>query len=104
MRGNDAELSVRALSHTAEGLDLTIATPVGEIRLRSPMLGLHNAANILTALSIAWLLDLDLVRAAEALSRPIPVAGRLERCDTSGVDDINVLVDLYESASEATAE
>jgi UDP-N-acetylmuramoyl-L-alanyl-D-glutamate--2,6-diaminopimelate ligase len=56
----------------------------------------------MTALSIAWLLDLDLARAARALSQPIPVAGRLERCDTSGVDDVNVLVD-YAHTPDALA-
>ena len=45
---------VQALSvdTSTEGLTLTIATPQGETRLRSPLLGRFNAANLLAALAV----------------------------------------------------
>ncbi len=61
--------------------------------VRSPLFGAHNVENLLAALTIAFLLDLDLGAAARALSAPIAVPGRLERCDAPGLDDVVVLVD-----------
>jgi UDP-N-acetylmuramoyl-L-alanyl-D-glutamate--2,6-diaminopimelate ligase len=98
----DVEVFARSIDFTDAGIDLVAATPRGDVRVRSPMLGRHNASNLLAAIAIAWLLDLDVVHAAEALSRPVHVAGRLERCDTSGVDDIRVLVD-YAHTPDALA-
>ncbi len=88
-----AEIAPVSLSVTAAGIALDARTPAGIVAIRSPLLGLHNASNLLTALSIAFLLDLDVHAAARALSASIAVPGRLERCDTPGVDDVAVLVD-----------
>jgi UDP-N-acetylmuramoyl-L-alanyl-D-glutamate--2,6-diaminopimelate ligase len=63
------------------------------VQIRSPLLGAHNGSNLLTALAVVSLLDLDVHAAAGALSERIDVPGRLERCDTVGIDDIVVLVD-----------
>jgi UDP-N-acetylmuramoyl-L-alanyl-D-glutamate--2,6-diaminopimelate ligase len=87
-----AEIAPTALAHTRAGIELTARTPAGPVTIRSPLVGAHNVENLLTALSIAWLLDLDMQAAAAALSAPITVAGRLERCDTPE-DDVAVLVD-----------
>jgi UDP-N-acetylmuramoyl-L-alanyl-D-glutamate--2,6-diaminopimelate ligase len=89
----EAEVTLRELSHTKDGLDFVARTPAGDVRIRSSMLGLHNVANLLAALSIAWLLELDVASAAEALSTRIQVPGRLERCDEPDQDDVIVLVD-----------
>ncbi len=88
-----AEIAPVTLAHTAEGIAMRVRTPVGEVEIRSPLLGAHNVSNLLAALSIAYLLDLDVAVAARALSGSIEVPGRLERCDAPGVDDVVVLVD-----------
>jgi UDP-N-acetylmuramoyl-L-alanyl-D-glutamate--2,6-diaminopimelate ligase len=98
----DAEIAPTRVALTHAGIDLTVRTPVGDVEIRSPLLGAHNVSNLLTALSIAWLLDLDVATAARALSAPIPVAGRLERCDDPAVDDVAVLVD-YAHTPDALA-
>jgi UDP-N-acetylmuramoyl-L-alanyl-D-glutamate--2,6-diaminopimelate ligase len=72
------------------------------VQIHSPLLGAHNVENLLTALSVAWLLGLDMAKVAEALSGPICVPGRLERCDTPGTDDVIVLVD-YAHTPDALA-
>lgn len=88
-----AEIAPSALRQDHAGTELIARTPAGEVTIRSALVGAHNASNLLTALAIAWLLDLDVHAAAAALSAPIQVAGRLERCDTPGVNDVIALVD-----------
>jgi UDP-N-acetylmuramoyl-L-alanyl-D-glutamate--2,6-diaminopimelate ligase len=90
---SEAEIAPVELSHTASGISILARTPAGTVAIRSSLLGAHNAANLLAALAIAHLLGLDVAVAARALSSPLQVAGRLERCDAPGVDDVVVLVD-----------
>jgi UDP-N-acetylmuramoyl-L-alanyl-D-glutamate--2,6-diaminopimelate ligase len=51
---------------------------------------------------VVYLLGLDVQAAGRALSGPIQVPGRLERCDTPGADDVVVLVD-YAHTPDALA-
>ena len=80
---------------------LVVKTPAGDVKLASRLVGAHNLEKLLLALGIASALDLDLSRAAEALSRESGAPGRLERCDVEG-DDIIVLVD-YAHTPDALA-
>jgi UDP-N-acetylmuramoyl-L-alanyl-D-glutamate--2,6-diaminopimelate ligase len=89
----DAEVFPVRVSQSRMGIDLLARTPRGNAQIRSPLLGAHNVSNLLTALAIVSLLDLDVQAAASALSERIDVPGRLERCDVPGIDDIVVLVD-----------
>ena len=59
----------------------------------SPLLGAHNAENLLAAAAVALELGIPPRTIESALSRPIVVAGRLERCDDPKVDDVSVVVD-----------
>jgi UDP-N-acetylmuramoyl-L-alanyl-D-glutamate--2,6-diaminopimelate ligase len=97
-----AEIAPTALDVTPAGIALTARTPAGAVSIRSPLIGAHNVENLLTALAIAFLLDLELQAAARALSAPIAVPGRLERCDVPGTDDVVVLVD-YAHTPDALA-
>ncbi|MGK4006693.1 UDP-N-acetylmuramoyl-L-alanyl-D-glutamate--2,6-diaminopimelate ligase [Sorangium sp. So ce1036] len=97
-----AEIAPIELAHTASGIFIRARTPAGEVTIRSPLLGAHNASNLLAALAAAHLLGFDLEDAAAALSSPIQVAGRLERCDAPGADDVIVLVD-YAHTPDALA-
>ncbi len=90
---DEAEVAPLDLSFSRAGIAITARTPAGVVKIASPLFGAHNAQNLLAALAIAWLLDLDVARAAETLSTAIGVPGRLERCDAPGVDDVIVLVD-----------
>src|SRR5262249_1382509 len=89
----DADIVPLRVAHTDQGIVLEARTPSGAVHVASTLVGAHNAANLLAALAIAWLLGLDLPCAAEGLSRTIQVPGRLERCDEPGTDDVVVLVD-----------
>jgi UDP-N-acetylmuramoyl-L-alanyl-D-glutamate--2,6-diaminopimelate ligase len=72
---------VRALTVETSlgGLALTIATPHGETRLRSPLLGRFNAANLLAVLAVLLVAGVPLTEATNALAHAQPVAGRMER-------------------------
>jgi UDP-N-acetylmuramoyl-L-alanyl-D-glutamate--2,6-diaminopimelate ligase len=89
----EAEVAPLEVSHSPAGISMIVRTPAGDVAVRSQLIGAHNVSNLLAALSIVWLLGLDVARAAEALSGPIRVPGRLERCDDPTADDVVVLVD-----------
>jgi UDP-N-acetylmuramyl-tripeptide synthetase len=77
----DAAVRATALSVTLDGLALTVETPRGPLALRSPLVGQHNAENVLAAVASAELLGLPhaAVQAGIADLRVVP--GRLERVD-----------------------
>ncbi len=83
------------------GIAATVDTPRGTVEIRSRSVGQHNLENLMVALGIASSLDLDLARAAEALSAEPGVPGRLQRCDLPG-DDVIALVD-YAHTPDALA-
>ena len=89
----DVEVAPETLSFDASGITMRARTPGGTVTVRSPLIGAHNVSNLLCALSIAHLLDLDVHDAAAALSENVVVAGRLERCDDPSADDVVALVD-----------
>jgi UDP-N-acetylmuramoyl-L-alanyl-D-glutamate--2,6-diaminopimelate ligase len=89
---SDAEIAPREMRLDARGIQGVVRTPTGDVRLAVRLVGAHNLENLLVALGIAHALELDLGRAADALSRAAGPPGRLERCDSEG-DDVLVLVD-----------
>jgi len=99
--GVDAEVVPIEARLDARGVRARVRTPSGEVSLESRLVGAHNLENLLLALGIVSALDLDVVRAAEALSREAGAPGRLERCD-SEADDLIVLVD-YAHTPDALA-
>ncbi|MDO8706899.1 MAG: UDP-N-acetylmuramoyl-L-alanyl-D-glutamate--2,6-diaminopimelate ligase [Sulfuricaulis sp.] len=74
--GDVRALAVQALP---DGLALRIATPDGEIELRSPLIGRFNAYNLLAVLTTLLALGVKLEDAAERLSRAQAPSGRVER-------------------------
>ena len=99
--GADADIAPREARLGASGTAATVRTPAGDVHLASRLVGAHNLENLLLSLGIAHALDLDLGRAADALSREPGAPGRFERCDADG-DDITVLVD-YAHTPDALA-
>ncbi|HEY6461529.1 MAG TPA: UDP-N-acetylmuramoyl-L-alanyl-D-glutamate--2,6-diaminopimelate ligase, partial [Polyangiaceae bacterium] len=99
--GNAADVFPLELRLDARGIAATVRTPAGDVPLVSRLVGAHNVENLLLALGIAFSLELDVARAAEALSREPGAPGRLERCDAEG-DDVTVLVD-YAHTPDALA-
>jgi UDP-N-acetylmuramoyl-L-alanyl-D-glutamate--2,6-diaminopimelate ligase len=99
--GGEADVAPREVRVDARGIRATVRTPAGDAVLDSRLVGAHNLDNLLLALGIAHALELDVARAAEALSREPAAPGRFERCDGPG-DDLTVLVD-YAHTPDALA-
>jgi UDP-N-acetylmuramoyl-L-alanyl-D-glutamate--2,6-diaminopimelate ligase len=96
-----AEIAPVRATIDAHGIDVTLRTPRGEVRVRSRLVGRHNLENIVVALGVACALELDLRAAAEGIGEEAGVPGRLERVDTEA-DDVTVLVD-YAHTPDALA-
>ncbi len=81
-----AQGEIRALDvmPTPQGLALRIATPAGEVALRSALLGRFNAENLVAVLACLLALGLAPEAAAARLARAKPVAGRMERFGGDG--------------------
>ncbi|MGD0676105.1 MAG: UDP-N-acetylmuramoyl-L-alanyl-D-glutamate--2,6-diaminopimelate ligase [Polyangiaceae bacterium] len=98
---SNAEVFPRDVLMGARGIDATVRTPAGTVRIASRLIGAHNLDNLLLSIAIACALEVDVSRAAEALSNATAPPGRLERCDADG-DDIVVVVD-YAHTPDALA-
>src|SRR5690606_8591329 len=66
-----------------------------DVDVASPLLGAHNAENLLTARANALLLDRDPRQAGAALSPDVLVPGRLERCHAPTRGDYAVVLVDY---------
>jgi UDP-N-acetylmuramoyl-L-alanyl-D-glutamate--2,6-diaminopimelate ligase len=69
----------RNLSMGAEGLAFDVATPWGEARVESRLIGRFNAANLLGTLAVLLASDNTLDASVAALAQVRPVPGRTER-------------------------
>jgi UDP-N-acetylmuramoyl-L-alanyl-D-glutamate--2,6-diaminopimelate ligase len=98
---SSADIAPRSVEFAASGTRATVRTPAGDVDIASRLVGAHNLENLLLALGIAHALELDLGRAAAALSLEPGAPGRFERCDAEG-DDVTVLVD-YAHTPDALA-
>lgn len=99
--GADADVVPTSISMNERGIDTTLRTPRGDVRVRSRLVGAHNVDNLALAIGIVHALDLDVARAAEALAEELGAPGRLERCDTAD-DDIVALVDYAHTPDALT--
>ncbi|HXX67638.1 MAG TPA: UDP-N-acetylmuramoyl-L-alanyl-D-glutamate--2,6-diaminopimelate ligase [Polyangiaceae bacterium] len=97
----EADVAPRSARVDARGIEAIVRTPAGDVTVASRLLGRHNLENLLLCLGIVHALDLDVVRAADAVSRLDAPPGRLERCERDG-DSIAVLVD-YAHTPDALA-
>ena len=98
---DDADVAPKSLQANAHGFVALVRTPHGDATVSSRLIGMHNVENVLLSLAIACALDLDVGRAAQALSLAPAPPGRMERCDGEG-DGIVVLVD-YAHTPDALA-
>jgi UDP-N-acetylmuramoyl-L-alanyl-D-glutamate--2,6-diaminopimelate ligase len=107
LQGGDVQAN--AVETSPDGLALSITTPQGEARLRSPLLGRFNAANLLAVLAVLLAAGVPLAEAADALAQAQPVAGRMERFGGSDAQPLVVVdyahtPDALEKALQALRE
>jgi UDP-N-acetylmuramoyl-L-alanyl-D-glutamate--2,6-diaminopimelate ligase len=92
---SDADVYPEAVTMSASGMTIAARIPgpvTGRVEFTTRLVGAHNVENLLIALGIVSALDLDVEKAAAALSSEVGAPGRLERCDGPG-DDVVVVVD-----------
>jgi UDP-N-acetylmuramoyl-L-alanyl-D-glutamate--2,6-diaminopimelate ligase len=87
-----ADLRLDDLSISREGISATVDFRGRRHPLRSPLVGDHNADNLLLSLGILVSLGVKFEEATDALGQVTMAAGRLERCD-GPEDDILCVVD-----------
>ncbi|MCB9696937.1 MAG: UDP-N-acetylmuramoyl-L-alanyl-D-glutamate--2,6-diaminopimelate ligase [Alphaproteobacteria bacterium] len=91
-----ADLRIERMDASTDGTALTLGTPDGEVTLRSPMVGRHNALNLVAAYGVLRTLGVPVADAARGLAAASGAAGRLERVpDPSG--RLLVIVDFAHS-------
>ena len=79
----DAEIAV-VERRPGPGLNARVRTPIGELELRSAMVGEYNLDNLLVCIGLCIGLDLELSQIAAALAQTPGVPGRLERVTATG--------------------
>jgi len=97
----DADIAPVSVDASASGMRIIAKVPGGDVEIKTRLVGLHNLENLLVAIGIASVLDLEVDRAAAALANEIGAPGRLERCDGPG-DDVVAVVD-YAHTPDALA-
>jgi len=74
-----ADVTVRDLHSSVDGIQGTLVTPAGEVGFNSGLVGRYNLSNILAAVGAGIALDLPLKSISRGISQQAKVPGRLER-------------------------
>ncbi len=85
-----SQVYAREVAFDPDELRFQLITPLGEIRIKSALVGLYNVSNILAAASAAVALDLSLASIAEGAARVRSIPGRMERIE-EGQDFIAIV-------------
>lgn len=83
---------VRVLARQIDGVRVRIEGPLGAIEVSLPLMGDHNAMNLLQAVAVAHELGVDSESIVAALVHPELPRGRLQR--VPGTGDVSVFVDF----------
>ena len=92
--GADVTATVEAIS--LGGMTLTLRTPVGQTRVRSPLIGGYNVLNLLAGVCVGLSLGIELRTIAKGIERFTGAPGRLEPVEVG--QDFTVLVDYAHNA------
>ena len=87
----DAAIAVRNAEFRADGVIAQVATPWGELTLRSHLLGEFNLSNLLAVVGVLGQLGLSVEQLQALVPTLRPIAGRMQR--VGGVGEIEVVVD-----------
>ncbi|MBN1153941.1 UDP-N-acetylmuramoyl-L-alanyl-D-glutamate--2,6-diaminopimelate ligase [candidate division KSB1 bacterium] len=78
---NHADLTVKDIEMTIKGMEFTLVTPAGTVRVKPKLVGKFNIYNILAAVGVAVSQGIDLETIKEGLEDSIRVSGRFEIVD-----------------------
>jgi UDP-N-acetylmuramoyl-L-alanyl-D-glutamate--2,6-diaminopimelate ligase len=79
------DLAARKARLSLDGIQAVLETPLGEVLVRSPLVGAHNLENLLCATGLSLALALPREAVAAGLSACAGAPGRLERIEARGV-------------------
>ena len=82
---NDADISVKSLELTEQGMHLEVQTPFGDAVIGAGVVGRFNAYNLLAVLATLLASNVSLNDAVKALSTLKPVAGRMQQYGGGGL-------------------
>jgi UDP-N-acetylmuramoyl-L-alanyl-D-glutamate--2,6-diaminopimelate ligase len=82
--GRSADVRAESYELSLDGIRLVVSTPIGELRLESPLVGRPYVYNTLAAVSAALVLGFSLGEIRRALENCIGAPGRFERVPNSG--------------------
>jgi UDP-N-acetylmuramoyl-L-alanyl-D-glutamate--2,6-diaminopimelate ligase len=94
--GNGADVTASVEALDLGGMTLVLHTPVGQARLRSPLVGRYNVLNLLAGACAGLALGLEVETIARGIERFTGAPGRLERVEAG--QDFTVLVDYAHNA------
>ena len=79
--GTEHAVHVLSQRYAPDGMYVRLATPRGEIELRSPLIGDFNISNLMAAVCAALVAGLPTASIAQGASAFVGVSGRMERID-----------------------
>jgi len=91
-RPGAADVSALDVHHSPQGLRLWAATPAGEVEMRSPLVGVYNAQNILAAVAVGVSQGIGLDAIRQGVEAVRGVKGRMEIIDEG--QDFTAIVDF----------
>lgn len=95
---NAADIFPKQFVFDLNGIVMTVATPIGEIEVKSPLIGRYNVYNVLAAIGVGLSLGLSGEKIASGIAAMQGVPGRFEKIDMG--QDFTVIVD-YAHTSDA---
>ena len=93
LENSQADFYTENLIYSPNGVKGILHTPLGEMSLRSPLVGSFNVYNAIAAIATCLHLGISLDRLAARLPEFSNVPGRVERVQVSPDQDITVVVD-----------
>ena len=98
-----AEFFAQYIAPSLEGVALSLATPFGDMTVKSPLLGRFNVANLLASIAGALALGLTLEQIAQAVPNLQGAVGRMEKVPALNKNQACFIVD-YAHTPDALAQ
>jgi UDP-N-acetylmuramoyl-L-alanyl-D-glutamate--2,6-diaminopimelate ligase len=76
---NTADVFAQSININNDGIQMKVMTPLGESNLKTSVIGRFNVYNLLAVLSALLVSGVGLIEAIEAVSKVIPVQGRMQK-------------------------
>jgi len=93
---NAADIFPKQFISDLNGIVMTLETPIGEIKVKSPLIGRYNAYNLMAAIGVGLSLGFSIEKIVSGIAAMQGVPGRFEKIDIG--QDFTVIVDYAHTA------